>query len=124
MAKVLIVDDDVNNRTLLSMLLEHAGHTPLEAGEALTAQDIAEKELPDLVVVDLTLPGISGVELMRRLRANSRTAHLRLAVYSAIDSPAEIAALVDTFGVQGIVPKPGDPHEILSLFQTLLSSGR
>lgn len=121
MAKVLIVDDDVNNRYLLSTLLLHAGHTVLEAksGEEALAS-VAQQ--PDLIVVDLNLPDMPGVEVIRRLRSNEGTVHAKIALYTATNSPAAIEEVLQTFALQGVIPKPADPKQILAAFKRILSA--
>ncbi len=123
MAKVLIIDDDENNRLLLATLLEYAGHTATEAACGLAGLEAAVNQLPDVVVVDLSLPDIAGAELIRRLRADPRTAHARIALYTATQLAPALDEIVETYGVEGIIPKPGDPQQILAAFARLTGTG-
>lgn len=72
MAKILVVDDFEDSRFSLCRLLEFSGHTVLEAGDGLEAVRMALAERPGLVLMDLTLPGIDGIEATRRIRAESK----------------------------------------------------
>jgi CheY-like chemotaxis protein len=121
-AEVLIVDDDENNRLLLATLLRHAGHTPFEAGAGREGLEIAREKRPALIIVDLSLPDISGVQLLHELRTDARTAKLGIAVYTATQPGAALDELRELYGIGAIIPKPGDPREVLSLLTQLLES--
>lgn len=119
MAKVLIVDDEENNRLLLATLLEYAGHVALEASSGLAGAQTAASEKPDAIVVDLSLPDMSGVELIRRLRSDSRTAGSTIALYTASQLTPAIEELVRTYDIRAVIPKPGDPQQILAAFERI-----
>ena len=120
MATVLIIDDDQNNRSLLTTLLEYRGHAVLEAATASSGLQLAIDRQPDAIVVDLSLPDISGVELLRKLRSDERTSGARVALYTATQMPAALDEVMETYNVQTIIPKPGDPQQILAAFEALL----
>jgi CheY-like chemotaxis protein len=94
---VLVVDDDPQMRELIMVILELAGYESTEAHDGAAALASLEvNPLPDVVVTDLMMPGMSGMELIRRIRAEALTATLPVLVVSAnADAPeaAEIAAL-------------------------------
>lgn len=122
MADVLIVDDDANNRLLLAILLEHAGHTFFEASDAASALTIAGDKRPALIVVDLSLPGVSGVALIKQLRGDPPLGDPKIAVYTATRlENAATQELADLYRVCAVIPKPGDPREILKIFEGLLA---
>ena len=120
MATVLIIDDEDNNRLLLSTLLKHAGHTPREAATGQAGYEAAISDRPHLIVVDLSLPDMSGVELLKRLRRNDQTAKTPIALYTATGLTAAIEEVVDLYAVSAIIPKPGDARQILETFRRLL----
>lgn len=120
MARVLIVDDDENNRLLLATLLEYAGHTALEASTGSAGAQLAAEERPDVIVVDLSLPDISGAELIKNLRSDPRTANAVLALYTATQLTPALRELVDSYAIRGIIPKPGNPQQILGAFALLI----
>ena len=120
MAEVLIVDDDANNRLLLATLLTHAGHTPLEAADAHAALVLAAEKQPSLIVVDLSLPDMSGAELIKRLRCDARTSASRIALYTATRLDAATQELGALYGIAAVIPKPGDPQRVLQIFRDLL----
>src|SRR5579872_5186801 len=105
-ASVLVIDDDANNRLLLATLIRHAGHTAIEAASGREGIAAAEKQKPDAVVVDLSLPDVSGAEVIRRLRSNDATKNAKIALYTATRMNAAIEELVELFGVDEVIPKP------------------
>ncbi|HET6895791.1 MAG TPA: response regulator [Candidatus Baltobacteraceae bacterium] len=119
MANVLVVDDDANNRLLLATLLRHRGHAALEAADGASALDIAAQTQLQLVVVDLSLPGMSGTALIKRLRADG--SDVKIALYTATRVDAAIEELRELYGISAVIPKPGDPKAILDLFDELLN---
>lgn len=76
MRKILIVDDDDTLRKTLQTVFTLKGYQVVEAGNGRTAVEMARKELPDIVVSDIDLPGADGIEVLKTLRADSRTAHI------------------------------------------------
>lgn len=120
MAEVLIVDDEPNNRLLLATLLRHAGHTPLEAADARTALALSSEKQPALIVVDLSLPDMSGAQLIKHLRTSARTAGSKIALYTATRLDAAAQEIADLYGISAVIPKPGDPQDILDLLDKLL----
>jgi len=75
---VLIVEDDVETRQFYKHVLQSVGLRTDEAHNGLQALDKATQEIPDLVLADIAVPGIDGIELCRRLRADERTRHVPL----------------------------------------------
>lgn len=122
MSEALIVDDEQNNRLLLATLLQHLGHTPLEAPTGAAALALAQERALALIIVDLSLPDMSGAQLIRSLRAGSRTANVKIALYTATPPGAALDELTDLYRISAVIPKPGDPRKILPLLQQLLES--
>ncbi|HEV3153851.1 MAG TPA: response regulator [Candidatus Baltobacteraceae bacterium] len=120
MASVLVIDDDANNRLLLATLIRHAGHTAVEAASGREGITAAEKQPPAAVVVDLSLPDISGAEVIRRLRSSDATKNVKIALYTATQMNAAIEELVELFRVEEVIPKPGDPRELLKTLRRLV----
>ena len=122
MATVLIVDDEENNRLLIAMLLEHAGHTALQAQSGREGLGVAVSALPDAIVIDLSLPDISGIEVIRRLRREPRTKKMKIALYTATQTTPALDELVDIYGISCVIPQPGDPQQILEAIARLTHS--
>ena len=98
MAMVLVVDDEPDYRFLLRMLLRDHDLDVVEAANGERALEVIESQLPDLVITDLRMPVMDGAELVRRLRAEERTANIRVLQWSA-DPDRDLP-------VDAIVPKP------------------
>jgi CheY-like chemotaxis protein len=76
MCRILLVEDNELNRDMLSQRLARRGYEVLGAASASEGLTAAESELPDVVLMDLTLPGMDGLEATRRLKANPRTGRI------------------------------------------------
>lgn len=98
MAMVLVVDDEPDYRFLLRMLLRGQDVEVLEAPNGQQALEVIRDQVPDLVITDLHMPVMTGAELVERLRAEERTATVRVMVWSA-DPDRSLP-------VDAIVPKP------------------
>jgi two-component system cell cycle response regulator DivK len=116
---ILIVDDFQDNREMYAMYLTHAGLKVAEAGDGDEALAQAFSLLPDLVVMDLSLPGLDGWEATRRLKADARTSHIPvLALTShALEGFSEGARAA---GCDGFVTKPCLPEQLLAEIRTML----
>lgn len=105
MAHVLVVDDDATNIELASAMLEQAGHRVqcASSGEACIA--LASANLPELVLLDVQMPGMDGVEALRRLRADPRTAALKVYALTALAMKGDRERLLAE-GFDGYLEKP------------------
>lgn len=101
---ILIVDDAPVLRNLIRMLLERQGFKTLQAGDANAALDAAREKFPDLVLMDIEMPGISGIEAIRFFRLDSQLARIPIiAVSGNSDRPSIEAAR--TAGAEGYLVK-------------------
>jgi two-component system KDP operon response regulator KdpE len=108
--KVLVVDDDATLRSTLAIGLRAAGHEVLVAADGRTALQAAREDRPDVVVLDLGLPDLSGVEVLRRLRSWSTTP---VVVLSARAESTEKVEALD-LGADDYVTKPFGMEELLA----------
>jgi CheY-like chemotaxis protein len=123
MATVLIADDDIPTRMLVVMLLRHAGHEAIEASDGNAALLAVEEHRPDLLIIDLSMPGLSGSEVVRRIRRDSK--ELEIALYTASPVNDAMRDFVEMYRVRAIIPKPSEPRELLEAIESALaSSGR
>ncbi len=81
--KVLLVDDDDAFRSVAAIALKSAGYVVLEATDGQAALELLEQDRPDLIISDLSMPGLDGCALSRQLRASSRLAEIPLLILSA-----------------------------------------
>lgn len=116
---VLIIEDNPGHVRLAKEVLEGAGYRVLMATNGIDGMRKAAEDNPDLVILDLMLPGLDGFEVCHRLRSDPRNAFLPIVVLSAKaqQSDKDMAAHV---GADMYLTKPADPLEILDRVQTLL----
>ena len=106
---VLLVEDNPHNRKIFSGMLAHAGFTVVEAEDGHQALAAVEKALPDLILMDLSIPGIDGWECTRRLKADARTQNVPIIALTAHamrgDEERARAAGCDHYLAKPISPK-------------------
>jgi CheY-like chemotaxis protein len=120
--RVLLVDDDDNGRELCGEYLSAAGYEVLQAENGAEAVDVAIRRKPDLVVMDLEMPVMGGLEAIQRLRDDNRTGAIPVIVLSANgDVDAAKAARV---GCDTCLVKPCDPDELDGIIRAVLDTSR
>ena len=117
--RVLIVDDDEDIRAYLEVTLELAGFDVLLAGSGEHALAVARDEEPDLVVLDVMMPGIDGLEVLRRLRADARTSHLPVILLTAKAQTDDTVRGLEV-GADDYVTKPFDAEVLLARIHSAL----
>jgi DNA-binding response OmpR family regulator len=113
---VLVVDDEPIVRRVVARYLRHEGHPTLEAGDGTAALELIEREQPGLVVLDLMLPGIDGLELCRLIRRRSDTPVIML---TARGEEADRIVGLD-LGADDYVTKPFSPRELVARVRSVL----
>jgi CheY-like chemotaxis protein len=83
MAVILVVEDDAANQELVTRFLIREGHTVLHAIDGMTGVGVAQEHAPDLIVMDLGLPGMDGWEAARQIRSSPKTAHIPIIALTA-----------------------------------------
>lgn len=104
-ATVLVVEDNALNLKLVRDVLGHAGYQVLEAGDAERGLELARAGAPDLILMDVQLPGIDGVEALRRLRADAATASIPVVALTALAMKADRERFLSA-GFDGYLEKP------------------
>jgi two-component system, OmpR family, phosphate regulon response regulator PhoB len=118
-AQVLIVEDESHIQELLTVNLVSAGHTVQCASDVEEARALSARWLPDLVLLDWMMPGMSGVEYLRLLRSDSRTREIPVIFLSArIEERDKIAAL--EAGADDYITKPFSMRELLARIAVIL----
>jgi two-component system response regulator ResD len=117
MAHVLVVDDDDTVASVVVNYLERAGHATRQLGDGREALDAIEQKQPDLIVLDLMLPGLDGLEVCRRVRAD----HPEVAVVmlTALAEPDDRIAGLEV-GADDYVTKPFSPRELVLRVDSVL----
>jgi CheY-like chemotaxis protein/MinD-like ATPase involved in chromosome partitioning or flagellar assembly len=118
--KILIVDDEPTMLRMLGMTLEAAGYTVVVAQQADTARAKIGEEKPDLLVLDIMMPGISGVELLKELRADPETKALPVILLSALSTVEDKISGLKA-GADEYLTKPIDPREFIARVASLLA---
>jgi DNA-binding response OmpR family regulator len=119
MAKVLIADDQATMRHLVRLTLESDSFEILEAPDGDAALALARRELPDLVFLDWTMPGTSGVDVCRALRDDPATAGMRIVMLTARTQPADREHARE-MGADDYITKPFSPIELLEKVRDVL----
>jgi two-component system, OmpR family, alkaline phosphatase synthesis response regulator PhoP len=117
--RILIVEDDNDIAALIAHYLEKAGYaseTVSDGGRALTA---ARETPPDLVILDLMLPGLNGIEVCKALRLDNRTVNLPIIMLTARGEESERILGLDS-GADDYVAKPFSPNELMARVRALL----
>src|SRR3954466_10416832 len=118
----MIVDDDPSSRTALERLLEHAGHTVLTAANGPEALEVLSYSRPDLLLLDLVLPGMDGTDLLRHIRDDPRLASLRVVVLTGAITDSRRGELQPPH-VDGLLAKPVDFESVRAILDSLAPSG-
>jgi DNA-binding response OmpR family regulator len=116
---VLVVDDEQSIVELVSINLRRNGYDVLAAYNGLDALDLAQRHKPDLIILDLMLPGIDGTEVTRRLKADPRTASIPLIMLTAKGEETDIVVGL-TLGADDYVTKPFSWKILLARLNTVL----
>jgi two-component system, chemotaxis family, response regulator PixH len=119
MGTVLLVEDGVTEMQLLTTYLKQAGLTVMSAQSSEEAQVKLDGQKPDLIVLDVILPGKSGFELCRELKADPNTSSIPVVICSTKDTEAD-KMWGDMLGANAYVPKPVDPTVFLQTIQKLI----
>jgi CheY-like chemotaxis protein len=108
--KILVVDDNPINLKLVSDVLEFEGHDILKAVDAEEAQIVLTETLPDLILMDIALPGMDGLTLTRKLKADQRTRHVRIVALTAFAMKGDDQKALGA-GCDGYITKPIDTRK-------------
>jgi diguanylate cyclase (GGDEF)-like protein len=107
--RVLAIDDSAFFRQMLQRSLEESGYVAVLARDGQEALRLLETEIPDIVIVDLTLPDIDGLEVCRRIRKDPMTTSVPLLVLTSLDEPGIEVEAIDA-GADDFITKPIDPR--------------
>ena len=123
MSTILIVEDNAKNMKLVRDVLQHHGHTTLEAETGVAGLNLALKERPDLVLMDIQLPDIDGTTVLARIREDTSFDAMPVLAVSASVMPDEQQRIVRS-GFDGFIAKPISIKPFLAAVQRALTEGR
>ena len=117
MARILVVDDDPDILTLVRIKLESCGHEVLTAPDGEAGLAAVGEQQPDLVLADWTMPRLTGIEMLHRMRADPATAALPFILLTAR------AQVVDEAGIDGFIAKPFGLADLAAVVDAVLARG-
>ena len=117
-ARILVVDDVPENVRLLEAVLAPRGYEVISATDGPSALQLVESAKPDLVLLDVVMPGCDGYQVCRTLREREETAVLPIIMLTASEGPEKTRAI--EAGADDFIPKPFDLHELLTRVSSLL----
>jgi len=120
MPRILIAEDEKDIRELIAFTLRFAGFDVLLATNGVEAVEVAEAERPDLVILDVRMPRMSGYEACRRLKENPQTASLPVVFLSAKGQDSEIQQGLES-GAEEYILKPFAPDELIQQVRDILN---
>jgi DNA-binding response OmpR family regulator len=121
-ATVLVVDDDPVIQKLLKVNFEMEGYQVLSAGDGAEGLDVARAENPDIIILDIMMPRMNGLEALAALKGDATTQSIPVILLSAKAQAGDVQAGLDR-GADAYVTKPFDPLELLDRVGELVTAG-
>jgi len=119
MQHILVVEDEIAIREMLRLALKRAGFTVEEAADVRQAHDFMSKRLPELIILDWMLPGISGIELARQLKKKTQTQQIPIIMLTARGEEEDKIRGLEV-GADDYVTKPFSPRELIARIKAVL----
>jgi two-component system cell cycle response regulator DivK len=119
MANILVVEDNPQNLKLAQLVLHKAGHAVLSAENGEQGLQRVQESQPDLVLMDVQMPGMDGLEVTRRLKADPRTAHVKVLALTALAMKGDAERILAA-GCDGYLAKPYQYQQLLDAVQRAL----
>jgi DNA-binding response OmpR family regulator len=116
---VLVVDDEIGALTLIGIMLERGGFSVLKAKEANSALKTLSEEKPDLIILDVMMPGMTGIELCAEIRKRQATAHVPILILSAKNDAESIMRGMEA-GANDYLPKPILHHDLVTKVRNMI----
>ena len=121
MPKILIVDDDETITELMKSLVKMDGHEPTTVNDSLQAMEIAESVQPDLITLDLMMPGLTGFELCELLHNDPKFSNIPIVIISAKDDPASKEKAF-AMGARDYITKPFGVDDFLNKIKSFAAA--
>ncbi len=120
MKRILVVDDEIGALTLIGIMLDRGGFEVLKARDANQALAILDKETPDLIILDVMMPGVDGIELCQIIRKRKETAETPILILSARGDAESVMRGMDA-GASDYLPKPILHHDLVAKVRHMLN---
>jgi DNA-binding response OmpR family regulator len=117
--QILVVDDEIGALTLIGIMLERGGFSVLKAKDGKTALAVLDQNTPDLIILDVMMPGMNGIELCRVVRERTDTAHTPVLILSARGDAESIMRGIEA-GANDYLPKPILHHDLVAKVRLML----
>lgn len=121
--KILVVDDEPATIELLEFMLRKAGYEVAASPDGEKALSAAARESPDLILLDVMMPVLGGIETCRRLKRDPRCRHIPVLFLSALGQEVEVMRGLRAGG-EGYIVKPFDPEDLLSRVREVLEKAK
>ncbi len=121
--RILVADDEADIRELVSFALRRRGYVILDAAAGDTALDLIRAEQPDLVVLDVGMPGLNGLEVVTAMKADPACASIPIIILSAKGQVVEVEQGLSV-GAQRYLVKPFAPKELAAMVSEVLAQSR
>lgn len=121
---ILVVDDDEEIRMFLATLLSDQGAAVLEAADGEQALEIAGRALPDLITLDLSMPGTDGVETFTQLRTRPETGQIPVCIITGYPEYRKLIYDRPVAAPEGFINKPCDPDHVVRTIRRILALGK
>jgi len=122
MSTVLIIEDNEKNMKLARDVLQAKGYKTLEATSGEDGVKLARQHVPDLVLMDIQLPGINGIDAFKQIRADAKTARVPVVALTASVTPTDRSA-INAAGFDAFVSKPINLKEFLDTVKRVVERG-
>jgi DNA-binding response OmpR family regulator len=119
MKRILVVDDEIGARTLIGIMLDRGGFEVLKASDAQQALATLDQETPDLIILDVMMPGMDGIELCRTIRTRETTSSTPILILSTRGDAESVMKGMDA-GASDYLPKPILHHDLVAKVRHLL----
>ena len=119
-ARILVADDDVDIRELVEFKLSTLGHDVVAVSDGAAAVEACQAQRPDLAVLDVMMPGVSGLDAIRAIRADPALKDLPVILLTARAQESDVETGFDS-GADDYITKPFSPRELASRVQALLA---
>ncbi len=122
MSRILVIDDDLNLLQMVKLMLERVGHEVQIANEGERGIVAAGQTQPDLAIIDVMMPGLSGYDVVRRLRKDPLTAHIPIIILTARSQPMDKAMALEA-GANAFLSKPVTAQELIDRVDAVIRAG-
>ena len=116
---VMVVEDNEKNRKLMRVILKSKGYNVIEATTGEEAISTLKKQKPDIILMDIQLPGIDGITLAKQIKADTNTNDIPIIAVTAFAMKGDEQKILSS-GCNGYISKPIDTHELINIMEQYL----